>query len=124
MTVSLPVISSSPYTAYSYSYPHKTAYRMLAKPRSLRELWSTQPQHSLFLYAHVPFCRFRCGFCNLFTMAHPGPDLPDRYVATVRREARIVRASLDQPQFSQMRTAAAIPPSSSLFHLASLSKAL
>lgn len=61
------MLQASPYQAYVYSYPHKTAYRPIDPPIPLETLWSQQNRQALFLYIHIPFCEMRCGFCNLFT---------------------------------------------------------
>jgi oxygen-independent coproporphyrinogen-3 oxidase len=60
-----------------YSYPHKTAYGPVedAKLQSLMD-GSLCPD----LYFHIPFCRQKCGYCNLFSVS--GADTPymARYV--------------------------------------------
>ena len=50
-----------------YSYPHKTAYRHL-DGISLEDYASclAGPGHGLYL--HLPFCRTKCGYCNLFSV--------------------------------------------------------
>ena len=50
------VLSGPTYAGYVYSYPHKTAYRRLQPQPQLRQVWAEEPQDSLFLYLHVPFC--------------------------------------------------------------------
>ncbi len=80
----------SPYQAYSYSYPHKTAYRALDPPVDLAPVWAAEDRSRLFLYLHVPFCEMRCGFCNLFTLVKPEESLPERYVAALERQARVM----------------------------------
>ncbi|MGW4243900.1 STM4012 family radical SAM protein [Nocardia sp. NPDC004722] len=85
-----------PYQQYVYGYPHKTAYRPLGTDRpSLRELWAGEPRHALSLYAHIPFCEYRCGFCNLFTRVGAPEDLTGRYLDALERQAVAVRAALD-----------------------------
>ncbi len=84
------------FQSYAYAYPHKTAYRRLAKPRSLAEVWEREDKQSLFLYAHVPFCEMRCGFCNLFTTTHPGGDLVRQYLDALAVQAEVVAASLGE----------------------------
>lgn len=92
---SLPtLLSGSPYLSYSYSYPHKSAYRPLATPRPLQEVWANEDKRALFLYAHIPFCEMRCGFCNLFTMAKPQAQLQQEYVQTLRAQAIVTREAL------------------------------
>lgn len=77
-----------PYVAYSYSYPHKSAYGELAPSVSLDEIWQKENRENLFLYTHVPFCEMRCGFCNLFAHAGAGEETFDAYLDSVQRQAR------------------------------------
>ncbi|MCR2806965.1 STM4012 family radical SAM protein [Paenibacillus soyae] len=81
-------ITAEPYRSYLYSYPHKTAYRELDPPLSLKELWQSEPAASYFLYMHIPFCGARCGFCNLFTLPDKRDDAHVRYVDALERQAR------------------------------------
>ena len=88
-------LSDSPiFRAYTYAYPHKTAYRPLAPPPRLDALWAEERRDGLFLYVHVPFCEFRCGFCNLFTRRSPAEPLVERWLATLHRQADRVRRAL------------------------------
>ena len=96
------LLAGSPYVAYSYAYPHKTAYRPLPQPIPLRDVWRDEAQDSLFLYLHVPFCEYRCGFCNLFTLSQPEESLTTRYLAAIEREANAVCEALDEPQFARL----------------------
>lgn len=81
-------IAAEPYRSYLYSYPHKTAYRELDPPLTLKELWQSEPAESYFLYMHIPFCGARCGFCNLFTLPDKRDDVHVRYVDALERQAR------------------------------------
>ncbi|MET9490333.1 STM4012 family radical SAM protein [Nocardia sp. NPDC006630] len=84
-----------PYQNYVYGYPHKTAYRPLgADSPLLSELWANEPKDALSLYAHIPFCEYRCGFCNLFTRVGAPDDLTGRYLDALERQAGAVRAAL------------------------------
>ena len=49
------MLAASPFQAYAYSYPHKTAYRPFHQPRPLEQVWSGEDTRALFLYVHVPF---------------------------------------------------------------------
>lgn len=98
------------YHAYSYSYPHKSAYRPLETPQSLKDVWANEDKSALFLYAHIPFCEMRCGFCNLFTMAKPKDDLGQRYVDTLAIQAKEVKAALgDEANFVRMAIGGGTP---------------
>lgn len=87
------------YQAYSYSYPHKTAYRALAEPQPLRQAWANENRDALFLYLHIPFCSYRCGFCNLFTLARPSADTVERYLDQLDRQLAATAEALDAHRF-------------------------
>ncbi|GAA2614079.1 STM4012 family radical SAM protein [Dactylosporangium fulvum] len=84
----------SPYQGYLYAYPHKTAYRPLRPRPRLADVWAGEPVEALFLYAHVPYCEMRCGFCNLFTRTGADQDHVGAYLAQLRRQAGRVAAAL------------------------------
>ncbi|MEW2557053.1 coproporphyrinogen III oxidase family protein, partial [Streptomyces zhihengii] len=73
-----------PYESYVYAYPHKTAYRPLADRPALGELWAGRSKDALALYAHIPFCEVRCGFCNLFTRIGAPDGLTGAYLDALR----------------------------------------
>ncbi|MFF9341138.1 STM4012 family radical SAM protein [Streptomyces sp. NPDC014773] len=83
-----------PYGSYVYAYPHKTAYRPLPDRPELAALWADEPRDALSLYAHVPFCEVRCGFCNLFTRIGAPDELTTRYLDALDRQAVAVREAL------------------------------
>jgi oxygen-independent coproporphyrinogen III oxidase len=89
------ILEGSPYQAYTYAYPHKTAYRKLERDVPLSEVWSLENRSGLFLYVHIPFCEMRCGFCNLFTTTNPDSSLEQGYLKALERQARAVRKQLD-----------------------------
>ena len=90
------VLDATRYQSYVYAYPHKTAYRPLDPPWPLGPLWAGERRDALFLYVHIPFCEQRCGFCNLFTRPVPDAALVDAYLATLTRQAHVVRRALDE----------------------------
>lgn len=102
-----PVLDGSPYRAYVYAYPHKTAYQTLAPPRPLREAWGHEDLRALFLYLHVPFCTMRCGFCNLF--ATPDGSLAPLYLDALRRQAEAVRGCLPGATFARVAVGGGTP---------------
>src|SRR5260370_19272965 len=103
------MLTDTPYVAYAYAYPHKTAYRPFASPVPLRELWANERRDALFLYVHVPFCEMRCGFCNLFTQAKPRAELQGQYLAALRREAEQVRQALGEAGFARLAIGGGTP---------------
>ena len=94
-------LGGSPYAGYTYGYPHKTAYRPLPVAQPLDRLWAA-PDEALSLYFHVPFCEYRCGFCNLFTQAQPAAEWVTQYLKVLRSEAQTVQASLGSSRFARL----------------------
>jgi oxygen-independent coproporphyrinogen-3 oxidase len=88
------------FQSYLYSYPHKTAYRFFEHPVDLRKLWANENKNALFLYTHIPFCRLKCAFCNLFTLSKPQDSLVEHYLAQLRLEAEVMRELLGEAQFA------------------------
>lgn len=88
------------FQSYLYSYPHKTAYRPFEQKLDLKTLWAPEKKHALYLYTHIPFCRMKCSFCNLFTVSHPQEDLVNLYLNQVQLEAEVVRDTLGTFSFA------------------------
>ena len=103
------VQASSPYVAYAYSYPHKTAYRTLRPSRPLDEAWAKEQKNGLFLYIHIPFCEMRCGFCNLFTTANPRNELTNDYIEALHRQADRVRSAIGPVNVARMAIGGGTP---------------
>ena len=101
--------TESPFIGYSYSYPHKSAYRRLQPAIPLRSLWECESRDALFLYFHLPFCEYRCGFCNLFTLANPDADWVRAYLTQLRTEAVQVRSAIPAAQFSRIAIGGGTP---------------
>ena len=102
-------LKKSPYAAYSYAYPHKTAYRKLSPPFALRDVWQSENREALFLYLHVPFCEMRCGFCNLFTTVRHDDEMEKPYLAALEMQARQVREAVTPAQFARMAIGGGTP---------------
>jgi oxygen-independent coproporphyrinogen-3 oxidase len=105
-TASIPLTVASldtttPYAAYSYSYPHKSAYRPITPARNLGDVWSDEAKDALFLYVHLPFCEMRCGFCNLFTTANPADELVERYLDMLEKQCAIARNEIAPVRFAR-----------------------
>jgi oxygen-independent coproporphyrinogen III oxidase len=108
-TVAAELLLEQPYRAYSYSYPHKSAYRTLAYPVDLRNAWALEDRSALFAYLHVPFCSMRCGFCNLFAMARPKAELVDAYVDALIRQMHVTAEILDTFKFARLALGGGTP---------------
>jgi len=113
-------IKQNYFQGYSYSYPHKSAYRPLEKPRSLKEIWQYENKDHLFLYIHVPFCEMRCGFCNLFTMANPKAPMQSPFLQALTRQAQQVSKALGRSHFARLAIGGGTPTFLSLQELEQL----
>ena len=89
-------IKAGPYQGYSYSYPHKSAYRPFEPKLAMDEVWKDEKKSSLFLYLHIPFCEMRCGFCNLFTMANPKDGMENPYLPALKRQINSMNKALGE----------------------------
>ncbi|MBB4913030.1 coproporphyrinogen-III oxidase family protein [Streptosporangium saharense] len=84
---------------FVYCYPVRSSYRPLDPERAVEAIWEEDLSHSptreLNLYLHVPFCRYKCGFCNLYTVISEDADVYDAYTealcADIRRHAPVIR---------------------------------
>lgn len=103
------LMQRGPYQAYAYAYPHKTAYRDLSRPVPLQQVWAEENRDALFAYVHVPFCSYRCGFCNLFALGNPAADLVERYVDQVVRQIGSVGPLLGQHGFARFALGGGTP---------------
>jgi oxygen-independent coproporphyrinogen III oxidase len=101
--------SELPFVGYAYSYPHKSAYRRLSPPVSLANVWASERRDALFLYLHVPFCEYRCGFCNLFTLANAESGLTSTYLRQMKIEAEVARRVLGNSQFARVAIGGGTP---------------
>lgn len=102
-------LGTTPYAGYSYAYPHKTAYRRLDPALPLDDVWRDEEREALFLYLHVPFCEYRCGFCNLFTQAQPETGVTTRYLRQLRVEAEVVCAAFGEASFVRVAIGGGTP---------------
>ena len=95
------VESGGLFQGYAYSYPHKTAYRHLTPALPLEEVWRGEDKEALFLYAHVPFCGMRCGFCNLFTVTSSSVSVEERYLDALDRQTDAALSYLRDARFAR-----------------------
>jgi len=80
---------------YVYSYPSKRAYRPFNPPLSQRQIWEGVESASLNIYAHVPFCRYRCSFCTLFVTTMDSEILKQEYVDSLCRQTEMMGSIIE-----------------------------
>lgn len=102
-------LEAGPYQAYAYAYPHKSAYRSLKPPVDLGALWAQEVRDALFAYVHIPFCTYRCGFCNLFALGAPAQDLIGQYVEQLLRQMAVVGGVLGERRFARFALGGGTP---------------
>lgn len=102
-------LRGGPYQAYTYSYPHKTAYRPLEPKQRLHDVWKNEKRDQLFLYVHIPFCEMRCGFCNLFTTVNAPETLEQGFLNAIERQAQVIKDELGVSQFSRIALGGGTP---------------
>ncbi|MGJ5748846.1 oxygen-independent coproporphyrinogen-3 oxidase [Streptomyces puniciscabiei] len=77
---------------FNYAYPSRSAYRPLNGSWNIQNIWAEDlERHSvpeLNLYLHVPFCRYKCGFCNLYTVISEDMDVYDAYTDALCTQIR------------------------------------
>ena len=78
---------TDPYIQYMYSYPHKTAYKTLDQ-LDVRDYFSCLLSQDNSLYIHIPFCQYKCGYCNLFSVAGAGEALMEEYINAIERQMK------------------------------------
>ncbi|HET8843284.1 MAG TPA: STM4012 family radical SAM protein, partial [Ktedonobacteraceae bacterium] len=114
------MLKSTPYVAYTYSYPHKTTYRTFPEPLPLSKIWANEQREDLSLYIHVPFCEMRCGFCNLFTTANPTESQSNDYMKSLRKQAERTREALETFTVTRLAIGGGTPTYLSVTELAEL----
>jgi len=68
------------YTSYMYSYPHKTAYRELSGLHFAAYKQQFEKSGAT-LYFHIPFCKSKCGYCNLFSVTGQDGEYMQKYIS-------------------------------------------
>lgn len=79
--------TDSIYQQYMYSYPHKTAYRILPD-LDIRDYLPRLAGAENSLYFHIPFCEAKCGYCNLFSVAGQKRKYMERYLDAMEEQLR------------------------------------
>ncbi len=80
------------------AYPPRSAYLVSEAPASIPAVWEADQALSrddLNLYIHVPFCGYKCGFCNLYTIICTEDESHTRYVEALRGQLRLQRRVIE-----------------------------
>ena len=94
------LIDSGSIPPFVYCYPTRSAYGPLPKVWTPRRIWQEDQRHSLSpdlnIYIHVPFCRYKCGFCNLYTIISTSQSLYDMYTLSLCKEIEIYNQVIEK----------------------------
>ncbi len=66
---------------YVYAYPTRSAQR--DEIADVYEIWKNEDKYSsevINLYLHYPFCKYKCGFCNLYSIANNDLNFQNKYI--------------------------------------------
>ena len=85
----------NPYHQYMYSYPHKTAYDTLHDIR-LEDYTGRLRDGDNSLYFHIPFCQYKCGYCNLFSVTGQPEQFMRDYVDAMERHGEQISGALPE----------------------------
>lgn len=80
------------------TYPPRSAYVSGEAPADISDLWRQDRRISgddINIYVHVPFCSYKCGFCNLYTVICTNNVQHDRYVRALRAQIRLHREIIE-----------------------------
>lgn len=100
---------NDPYRQYMYSYPHKTAYGSLTGIH-LSDYTDRLAGGQNSLYIHLPFCQYKCGYCNLFSIAGNNAELMQKYVEQMEKQAEQLSGLLnDGIRFSDLTLGGGTP---------------
>jgi oxygen-independent coproporphyrinogen III oxidase len=108
-TLSLQHYLAQGYCAYTYAYPHKSAYRRFEQPVPLTQLWQPESRQDLTLYVHIPFCHYRCGFCNLFALGAPKAALVQDFLISLERQIKATAQALGAHRITRMAIGGGTP---------------
>ena len=77
---------------YVYAYPTRSAQR--EEKIDINEIWKKEDEYTkevINLYLHYPFCRYKCGFCNLYSVANNEKGMQDKYIDALCKQIEMYK---------------------------------
>lgn len=74
---------------YVYAYPTRSAQRK--EELDVFDIWEQEDNYTsgiINLYLHYPFCKYKCGFCNLYSVANNEIDIQNKYIEAMCNQLR------------------------------------
>lgn len=85
---------------FVYCYPTRSAYRQISQRWTFDSIWKADEGNSLSndlnIYIHVPFCRYKCGFCNLYTVISEDQSVYDAYTDAICLQLEASRSVIEK----------------------------
>jgi len=82
---------------FVYTYPPHKIYPKIEGEFDFKKAWAETPAGDLNVYFHIPFCRQKCSYCNIESIAtKEGSPITDRYLTALENEMKLYRGSLDK----------------------------
>lgn len=72
---------------YVYAYPTRSAQK--EEEIDVFDIWKQEDKYTseiINLYLHYPFCKYKCGFCNLYSVANNELDIQNKYIDAMCRQ--------------------------------------
>lgn len=82
------------YKQYMYTYPHKSAYFDIDR-LDTSAYKSAFVDRAMGLYMHIPFCRHKCGYCNLYSVAGSYNSVHRDYIEAIKRQSAQMLCEID-----------------------------
>lgn len=82
------------YTQYMYSYPHKRTYEF-TKRLDINSYKNSFIDKVMSLYIHIPFCKAKCGYCNLFSITNVKADDYKLYIEAIKRHSNQMKREIN-----------------------------
>lgn len=83
---------------FVYTYPPRSAYRDLLSAVKIEDIWKEDMNNTqdkdVSLYLHFPFCKYKCGFCNLYTVVNNNQDTTNQYINAITKQLQQSQAIL------------------------------
>ncbi len=82
---------------FVYTYPPHKIYPKITDDYNPLDAWEETPESELNIYFHIPFCRQKCGYCNIESIAI-SQDSPiiDDYLDMLSKEMQMYKETLER----------------------------
>ena len=82
---------------YVYAYPTRSAQRN--ENINIFDIWNEEDKYTseiINLYLHYPFCKYKCGFCNLYSVANNELEIQNQYIDAMCKQLESYKAIISK----------------------------